>query len=161
MTLQEWAARWAIPTEALRELAKTAIYTSVPKDSAGSESRQQSLVRLEAARRGDTYLFRNNVGAGEMQGGGFVRFGLANDSPALNAQVKSGDLIGWRSELVTPAHVGSIIARFVSREVKREDWKWRNTPEEQAQLKWAALINAHGGDAAIVNGPGSLTPPSL
>lgn len=154
-SLQEWARRWNIPNEALRELGKSVIYTS-PTDGDGSESRQQSLVRLEAAKRGNVYLFRNNVGAGMLESGSFVRWGLANDSPKMNEVVKSGDLIGWRSKLIGQSDVGSIIAQFVSREVKHESWKWHGTVEEQAQLKWAAVVNTHGGDAAIVTGPGSL-----
>jgi hypothetical protein len=156
MTLQDWAAKWGVSATALRELADATIY-SAPADEAkaGSESRQQSLVRLEAARKA-VYLFRNNVGAGTLENGSYVRWGLANDSEKVNAVIKSGDLIGWRSRLIKPSDVGSVLAQFISREVKRENWKWSNTPENNAQLKWAALVNAHGGDAAIVTGPGSL-----
>lgn len=155
MSLLEWAAKWGVSVDALRDLAASTTYIPPAKDD-GSESRQQSLVRLEAAQRRNVYLFRNNVGAAEMTAGGFVRYGLANDTPAMNAAIKSADLIGWRSKLITQADVGQVIAQFVSREVKRANWRWSDTPENQAQLKWAALINTHGGDAAICTGPGSL-----
>jgi hypothetical protein len=155
MTLLEWARKWGISADALRDLATSITYIPPATDD-GSESRQQSLVRLEAAQRRNVYLFRNNVGAGMLDSGSFVRWGLANDTPAMNAAVKSGDLIGFRSKLIVAGDVGTIVAQFVSREVKRATWKWTNSPEEQAQLKWAALINTHGGDAAIVTGPGSL-----
>lgn len=156
MTLQEWAARWQIPADALRELAQSTIYDPpTNNDPPGSESRQQSLVRLEAASKA-VYLWRNNVGASKLENGNFVRWGLANDSERLNATVKSGDLIGWRSRLITATDVGTVLAQFVSREVKRENWRWSDTPENNAQLKWAAIVNSHGGDAAICTGPGSL-----
>jgi hypothetical protein len=155
MTLIDWATKWGISVDALRDLAASICYIPPTKDD-GSESRQQSLVRLEAASKRNVYLFRNNVGAAEMTAGGFVRYGLANDTPAMNTAVKSADLIGFRSKLIVQADVGTVVAQFVSREVKRANWHWTDTPENQAQLKWAALINTHGGDAAIVTGPGSL-----
>lgn len=155
MTLVEWAAKWGVSIDALRDLATSTVYTP-PTQNDGSESRQQSLVRLEAAAKRNVYLFRNNVGAMTSDTGSFVRYGLANDTPAMNAAVKSGDLIGFRSKLIVAADVGTLLAQFVSREVKRANWHWTDTPENQAQLKWAALINTHGGDAAIVTGPGSL-----
>lgn len=156
MTIIEWAKRWNLPIEALRELAKSIIYSPDLNGGVGSEARQQSLVRLDAAKRGDVYLFRNNIGAGKLENGNFIRWGLANDSPKMNESVKSGDLIGWRSKLITQSDVGTVIARFTSRECKREGWKWTGTPEELAQLKWASVVNTHGGDAAIVTGPGSF-----
>lgn len=156
MTLQEWAAKHGISATALRDLIDGTVYHAPAEEhSAGSESRQQSLVRLEAAAKG-VYLWRNNVGAGTLDNGNFVRWGLANDSEKVNAIIKSADLIGWRSKLIRPTDVGTVMAIFTCREVKRENWKWSETPENNAQLKWAALVNAHGGDAAIVTGPGSL-----
>lgn len=155
MSLLEWAAKWGVSVDALRDLATSAIYAPVTKDN-GSESRQQSLVRLEAAQKRNVYLFRNNVGACTTDTGSFVRYGLANDTPAMNKAVKSADLIGFRVKLITRADVGTTVAQFVSRECKHATWRWTNTEENQAQLKWAALINTHGGDAAIVTGPGSL-----
>lgn len=151
----EWANKWGISLDALRDLATSVCYIPPAKDD-GSESRQQSLVRLEAAQKRTVYLFRNNVGACTTDTGSFVRYGLANDTPAMNAAVKSADLIGFRSKLIVAADVGTVLAQFVSREVKRANWHWTDTPENFAQLKWAALINTHGGDAAICTGPGSL-----
>lgn len=129
-----------------------------------SESRVQSLVRLEAARKA-CRLWRNNVGVLKDQNGRPVRYGLANDSPELNRSLKSGDLIGWRRRVITVADViaagGAItIAQFVSRECKPEDWrpalsgaKWEH---EEAQRQWAAIINADGGDAGFATGEGTL-----
>lgn len=156
MTLADWAARWGIPAQALAELAALHITPPVPPSrDVESESAVQSLVRLGAARTG-VCAFRNNVGVLIDKTGRPVRYGLANDSSAMNSALKSADLIGFRPRLITDAHVGTVLAQFWSRECKRVDWKWRGTPEEQAQLRWATLVNSNGGDARIVNNDGEF-----
>ena len=120
-----------------------------------SESKIQSLLRLEAVRVG-ARLWRNNVGACYTREGAFLRYGLANDSSVMNAQIKSADLIGIRPVMITPADVGRVIGQFVSREVKPSNWRYAGTPREQAQLAWAELILSMGGDACFVTGEGSL-----
>lgn len=116
----------------------------------------QSAMRIEGAQHG-VMLWRNNVGAFQSPGGSWVRFGLANDSPQLNKRIKSGDLVGIRSVLITPQHVGQRIGQFVSREAKKALWvPGEDKPRESAQFAWAALVNAWGGDAKISNGPGSF-----
>ena len=158
-SITQWAIRHKVSHQALSELR--AIFGTQPPNNvfslpAGqSEAAVQSRVRLEAARKG-LKLWRNNVGALLDERGVPVRYGLANDSEALNAVVKSGDLIGWRPVLIMPAHVGSRIAQFVSRECKRPDWKYTGTDREVAQLKWAEAINADGGDARFCNAEGTL-----
>jgi hypothetical protein len=154
MNLDEWCKRWNVPRAALVELAHATTHAS-PEHTARSEAYVQSQVRLEGAKLG-VKLYRNNVGAGKLENGSFIRWGLCNDTPALNARVKSGDLVGWRPVVITAEMVGSRIAQFVSREVKRSDWKPDNSPELRAQLAWATLVNADGGDAKIVNGLGSF-----
>lgn len=147
---------WAIPPEAMAQLAQMQVgAVTPPSRPVESEAGLQSLVRLEGASKG-ILLFRNNVGVLLDKTGRPVRYGLANDSKAVNEVVKSADLIGIEKILITPAHVGTIIGRLVSRECKRPDWHWTGTPQEQAQLRWATLINANGGNAAIVNSEGSL-----
>ena len=121
-----------------------------------NEASIQSLVRLEA-RQFDCVLFRNNVGVLRDARGVPVRFGLANDSKALNEVLKSADLIGWRTITVTPDMIGKHIAQFVSRECKAAGWVVsQNNAHEAAQLAWAQYVNAHGGDAKIISGPGSF-----
>lgn len=159
MSLEEWAQQWNVPPIALQQLALSVLHR--PKDDDGEASRSeayiQSEVRLEAAQHG-RYLFRNNIGAGKMESGNFIRFGLGNDSAPLNKVLKSADLIGWTPVLITSDMVGKIIAQFLSREIKAADWKYSGTAEENAQLKWAALVNQFGGDAKIVTGSGSFGP---
>lgn len=154
MTFNEWAYRWGVSPQAMQELLAIFIHAPTP-GAEGSESHAQSLVRLDAARHG-VHLWRNNVGAGVLEDGSFLRWGLANDSQKLNERLKSGDLVGWRPVVVLPEHVGKLLAVFVSREVKRPGWSWTGTPAEEAQMRWAMLINAAGGDAKIVTGPGSF-----
>lgn len=116
------------------------------------EANIQNQVRLEASRQG-WYLWRNNVGAGKLENGSFVRFGLANDSKAVNDHIKSGDLIGIKPVLITQAMVGTVIGQFVSRECKRKGWKFSaNNARDVAQARWADLILILGGDASITTG---------
>jgi hypothetical protein len=154
MMLIEWAHRWKVPPEALEELCRAALHVAAADDDA-TEGRVQSEVRLAAARQGK-YLFRNNVGAGKLDNGSFVRWGLANESAAVNAKIKSADLIGIERVLITPEMVGSVIGRFLSVEVKRRDWKFSGTIKEMAQVTWASLINAQGGRAVITNNAESI-----
>ena len=116
-----------------------------------AETDAQAQVRLLASRAG-ARLWRNNVGAGMLANGSFVRWGLANDTPAVNRELKSGDLIGVRPVLVTPDMLGRILGVFISREVKRPGWHFRGDAHEQAQQRWADLINRLGGDARFTTG---------
>ena len=136
-------------------LNQSAAFSAI-EDDPHSESYVQSLVRLEAGRKG-LKLWRNNVGVlTNAETGQPVRYGLANDSKALNQKIKSGDLIGWRSIIITPAHVGTKLAQFVSRECKKPAWTYSGTEREQAQLRWAEVVNSDGGNACFVTGEGSL-----
>ncbi len=141
--------------QAARELAAL-LMPPVPVIDGASEARVQSEVRLEASQRG-CMLWRNNVGQLPDENGRPVRYGLANESKALNETLKSHDLIGWRRRLVTPAMVGSTIAQFLSRETKTPGWHL--TPGDkrgQAQAAWGALVLSQGGDAAFATGVGTL-----
>lgn len=158
--LHQWAIKWGVRVEALQDLQLQLGTLTLPEaaTSAGpakSEAWAQSAVRMEAGQKG-VKLWRNNVGALLDKAGRLVRYGLANDSEQLNAVIKSADLVGWRPLTVTPAHVGQRVAQFVSREIKEPGWQYTGTPREQAQLSWANLVNAAGGDARFCSGPGSL-----
>lgn len=150
--LRAWALRHHVSVEAVAELAALLTAGALPETSSetSSESRVQSEVRLAAAAAGMT-LWRNNVGVLKNPNGVPVRFGLANDSPALNKRLKSGDLIGWKALEITRAHVGAKVAQFVSLEVKSAGWTYSGTDREQAQGRWAALVSASGGVGRMVN----------
>lgn len=157
--IYSWAVRHHVGMDALNELQRLmgmlGDHTMPPQVAGTSEAAVQSVVRLEAARKG-VKLWRNNVGALIDSRGIPVRYGLANDSKQLNEAIKSADLIGWRPLRIGQQHVGHTVAQFVSRECKRRDWRYTGDPHEVAQLAWASLIVADGGDAAFCNGEGSL-----
>lgn len=116
------------------------------------ETEIQNNIRLAASKAG-WRLFRNNVGAGKLENGNYIRWGLANDSGKVNEHIKSGDLIGIRPVLITQDMVGSVIGQFVSREVKAPGWKYNpNNPRDVAQSRWAEMILLLGGDAKITTG---------
>lgn len=121
----------------------------------GSEEKQQALVRLEAASK-KIWLTRNNVGALLDSRGVPIRYGLANENKKQNEKLKSADLIGIKSVLITEKHVGQIIGQFVSREVKHQGWSYTGNKHEVAQLNWCKFVVSKGGDAAFCTGPGSF-----
>jgi hypothetical protein len=157
--LGEWSWRWNVPPAAIQELrAKFGLaysYDPNPGPRAQPESVVQSRVRLEAARK-DIPLWRNNRGAGFMASGSCVRFGLANDSNRVNNNIKSHDLIGIKRIIIQPRHVGMMIGQFMSREIKKEGWRYTGDEDEVAQLRWLELVVAYGGDACFTTGEGSL-----
>lgn len=160
MTLDDWAQRWGIPHAAMFDLRLRLGVAALPVlagSGDGSESRQQSLVRIDAAVNG-IWLTRNNVGALLDERGVPVRYGLANESKAQNRVVKSADLIGIKPILIGPQHVGRTIGQFVSREVKHAGWSYTGSEREVAQLNWCNFVLAKGGDAAFCSGPGTFNP---
>lgn len=160
MMLEEWAIQWGVPHAALMDLrARMGLHAALgqPQHEADghSESWATAKVRMEASRKG-VVLWRNNNGAGTLEDGSFLRWGLANDSKKVNEVLKSGDLIGIRPVAITPAHVGRTIGQFVSREMKPPGWTYKATEREVAQLEWANLIVSRGGDAGFATGEGTL-----
>lgn len=157
--LHEWFRRHAgqpLTLEAFRDLQLTlGTYTPpLPEEAPGvgkSEAWAQSTVRIAASREGVT-VFRNNVGALKDEKGRLVRYGLANESKAMNEVLKSGDLIGVKPVLIQAHHVGHTFGQFWSREVKAPGWQYAGTGREPAQLAWINLINSCGGDAAFTTG---------
>lgn len=97
---------------------------------------------------------RNNSGAAILDGRS-VRWGLMNDSPALNARIKSSDLIGWTTVTVTPDMVGQRLAVFTAVEVK--DGSFKGTPRndrERAQEAFLKYVRDGGGLAAFAASEG-------
>lgn len=155
-SIDDWAARWGIPAAALIEL-RQALGTEPPPpaQTGDSEAAAQAVVRVEASRLG-LRLWRNNVGVAVDERGQYVRYGLANESQAVNRRLKSSDLIGIRPVTIGPQHVGKVLGQFVSREIKRPGWTYRGSAREAAQLRWLELVAALGGDAAFATGEGTL-----
>ena len=153
--LDAWAARWGIPDAALDELRRIAADAPGSAPAGHTEAAVQQRVRIEAAGAG-VLLWRNNVGALLDERGRMVRYGLANDSKALNERIKSSDLIGLRPVLIRPEHVGRTIGQFVARECKAAGWSWHGSDRERAQLDFMRVVLMHGGDARFAAGPGTL-----
>ena len=152
--LHTWATRHNIPPAALQDLIRmfTAAQTDPePHARLTSEAAAQDNVWLEASKAG-VRLWRNNVGAGKLDNGSFIRWGLANDTKQMNEYIKSSDLIGIRPVTVTPAHVGTVIGQFVAREVKAPGWRYSGSKREEAQRRWLELIAGLGGDAEFTTG---------
>ncbi len=115
------------------------------------ESEIQQLIQLDA-RSIDCHLMRNNSGALEDKTGRLVRFGLNNISQSVNDSIKSSDLIGFTRVLITPEHVGQVLAVFTAIEVKREDWKPSPVDKrERAQFAFLQWVNSFGGIAGFAN----------
>lgn len=154
-TLLEWQRKHGITAEALADLV-TMVGLDVPRSTKNTpEARVQDEARLLASKMG-WRLFRNNVGVLKDERGVPVRYGIANDSPAMNKRIKSSDLIGIRPMVITPDMVGSTIGQFVAREVKKAGWKYKGTEHEQAQLAFGTLIIGLGGDFKFYSGEGEL-----
>lgn len=156
MNLNEWALKWNIPPAALLDFYNTAgIDASLPAPSqqldGHSEAYVQNLSRIAESRSGNL-LWRNNVGALLDKTGRPVRYGLCNETQAMNENIKSSDLIGIKRVLITPQMVGQTIGQFFARECKHTAWQYSGDAHEQAQLKFGKIVLACGGDFAFTTG---------
>lgn len=123
-----------------------------------TEADNQNLMRVYWSKLGR--LFRNNVGVLQNKQGGWVRYGLANESKQMNQNFKSGDCIGWIEVEVTPEMVGKRVAVFSSVEVKKEGYKpsgKRQLDHHKAQSNWADMVSDSGGFAGIFDSVDKLS----
>lgn len=156
MHLHTWALKHGVSLDALKELTDIVLPPlELPPASVTTEAGVQNLIRLEASKIG-AMLWRNNVGALKDERGVPLRYGLANDSSAMNKVFKSSDLIGIKPVKITMAMVGLTIGQFTAREVKAPSWSYKATNHEKAQKAFIDFVNARGGDACFVNGTGSF-----
>lgn len=110
-----------------------------------SEAAIQQQIRLAAAKRGGA-LLRNNVGACMDKTGRLIRYGLGNDSAALNRKFKSSDLIGVLPVTITGDMVGQTIGVFWAVECKKPGWRLTPGDERaQAQAKFGQWVHKMGG----------------
>ena len=157
MILDEWAREEGISPAAIERLrARLGVHTDPTGINSGrSESNVQTRVRFEASAN-NARLWRNNVGACETSTGSWIRFGLCNDTPKLNEEIKSSDLIGIRKILIQPWMVGTHIGQFVARECKHEGWVFSGDEHEIAQLRYLELVLSFGGDACFATDTGTI-----
>lgn len=156
MTLiAQWATRHGVSPLAVRELwelMNSPIIDSVHGVS-GSEAAGQQRIKLEAPKQG-VRLWRNNVGACIDENGNYIRYGLANESKAMNAKIKSSDLIGITPITVTGPMVGGVLGVFTAYECKKPGWKHNpNNKREQAQNSFMQLVIGMGGIAQFATDP--------
>lgn len=158
MTFNEWAACHPAAAADLQAMLGAVPFPVPVADGGGkSEAWAQQQVRFKAAQTG-ALAFRNNVGAtpSKCKACGApqqpLRYGLANDSARLNAEVKSSDLILAIPRRIEPHHVGTTIAQFGSIETKRPGWKYTGKGQEAGQAAWLTLIRKVGGFAAFSTG---------
>ena len=112
------------------------------------ESTVQKHIRL-AAQADGVLLLRQNSGALMDKTGRLVRFGLANESKAMNENMKSGDLIGITPLVITQDMVGKTVGVFTSVECKEAGWVQPRTKRELAQERWATWVRTYGGFAGF------------
>lgn len=120
-----------------------------------SESEIQQLIQLEAKKM-DCLLMRNNSGSLQDKDGRHVRFGLGNVSSKQNKIIKSSDLIGIRTKVITKEMVGMHLGFFTAVECKPEGWKYSGTEREEAQNNFLNLVRLHGGFAGFASSPTDL-----
>jgi hypothetical protein len=157
--LIKWAIKWGVRPEAvadLRALMGTGAAFNVTAAQAGaSEAAIASRIRQAAPAYG-LKLWRNNVGVLPDKRGVPVRFGLGNDSAALNAIFKSSDLIGIDNSPIMPHMVGLPRGQFVALETKAGAWTYKGDTHERAQLAFINVVTAYGGRAQFINHEGQL-----
>lgn len=154
--IHRWAIDQGIPAASIADLLNRlgvgygVIHnTAIPQGA--SEAAVSQRVALAAAEAG-IVSWRNNVGAMMDENGNMVRFGLCNDTAALNKRFKSSDRIGINNTPITLDMVGLPRGQFWAREVKKAGWVYTGTEREVAQLAFGQLVIAHGGDFAFTTG---------
>lgn len=156
--IMEWAKRHGVTMQALHEL--TVMWGmdrvfGLREKGGTSEAAVATQVVLEASQLG-IRLWRNNVGAGHLDNGSYIRWGLANESKDMNKMIKSSDYIGVRPVLITAQMVGSTIGQFVARETKEAGWTYSGDDHEVAQFNFIQFVNSKGGDAKFAAGLGTF-----
>lgn len=166
--LATWVGRWwdHLPPEAQAEL--NAVFRPqdfiVAEPHEMSESALQGRLRLTAAKEFGASLMRNNSGAALMVNPNrpdeeprHVRFGLGNDSAALNKKSKSSDLIGATPVRITAAHVGKVLGVFTAVEVKTPGWTLRPSDARgAAQANFMNSVAVLGGFAGFAQSEDDL-----
>jgi len=84
-----------------------------------------------------------------------VRYGLGNDTAALNEAFKMGDLVGiYHHWLIIPnTDTGFPVGTFCMWECKKPHWRFTGTPREQAQWTAIQFVRKHYGRAGFVTHP--------
>ncbi len=92
-------------------------------------------LRVELGGRRDVVLWRNHVGVARYPDGRSVPYGLARGA---------ADLIGIRSLVITPEHVGQTIGQFVAIEAKSPTGR-----PSREQEQFLELVRRYGGHGVL------------
>lgn len=114
------------------------------------ESSVQQRIRLDAPNF-NIELYRNNSGSLQDSTGRWVRYGLANESKALNEEIKSSDLIGITPVVAYIQDIGWVtLGVFTAIETKPSDWKFNQSDKRAiAQAKFHDIVRKAGGFAGF------------
>ena len=97
-------------------------------------------------------LLRNNSGAFADSTGRNVRYGLGNISKKHTEEIKSSDLIGIKTIVITPDMVGKMIGIFTAIEVKKEGFVYNQLDKRQrAQNNFIEWVKLRGGIAGFAS----------
>lgn len=151
LAIDEWIRRYPEAAAELRAMQAVAMVPTPAGFEGFTEKAVAQRVRAAAFAAG-RILWRNNVGALLDARGVPVRYGLMNESKAMNERNKSPDYIGINPVFITPEMVGTVIGQFYARETKEANWTYTGTEREIAQLNAITIINNYGGDAAFTTG---------
>lgn len=122
-----------------------------------SESDVQQYIQAQGPYH-NCLLFRNNSGALQDKTGRLVRYGLGNVSAILNKTMKSSDLIGITTVVVTQDMVGKTVGIFTAIEVKAESWRpGKDKKREEAQANFINLVKLKGGISAFCRSVSEFT----
>lgn len=167
MTYEQWQDAFPEAAQAFKYVIAAAPWNHDDGKQGDSEAWAQQQVRFQIGQEAGGYAWRNNVGAQKTKepcqcpSCGFkfslerapLRWGLANDSAALNKKFKSSDLICAIPRTVTADMVGKVIAQFGAIETKHPGWEYNpHDKHEAAQAAFLQLVNSIGGFAAFSTG---------
>lgn len=96
--------------------------------------------RIMLAAPANVRLFRNQVGTYLLPDGRTISSGMGKST---------SDLVGWRTEVITPEMVGQSIARFVVCEVKRVGYRMDNRARRQQHF--IEVVIAAGGAGVMAS----------
>lgn len=118
-----------------------------------NEEAVTSHARLEFAKIGP--LWRNNVGVLKDQRGVPVRFGLANESAAMNKEIKSSDYVGITPVTAYLQSCGWVtLGVLTALEMKHTDWVFNpGDAHVVAQARFHNIVREAGGFAGFVTRP--------
>lgn len=150
--LLTWATKHNVSPAAMKELTALMQDVEPPVERStddSSEARVQDSVRLKASQIGGR-LWRNNVGALVDKRGVPIRYGLCNETKAMNKVLKSSDLIGIYPLKITADMVGNTVGQFWAIECKHEGWEYVGNDHEKAQKAFGDLVVKFGGRFSFI-----------